>query len=125
MRCSNNWALVESGRLDNPSYGTSEALSALARPMPPEQRYLKVEYQTLRRLPMSRFILFTIRTFLEPITMLSTVPGAAANLASSLRGMSQSMRAYKGLTVPQAQEEMLAYLEALATADAAAQARAR
>ena len=93
--------------------------------MPPEQRYLKVEYQTLRRLPMSRFILFTIRTFLEPITMLSTVPGAAANLASSLRGMSQSMRAYKGLTVPQAQEEMLAYLEALATADAAAQARAR
>ena len=118
----NNWALVESGSIDNPSYGTPEALDALAQPMAPTQRWLKVEYQTLRRLPKTKFILFTIRTFLEPITVLSTVPGAAASLASSLRGMTQGMRGYKGLVSTQSQDEMLAYLDGLATADAAAAA---
>jgi dimethylamine monooxygenase subunit A len=109
----NNWALVDNGVLDNPSYGTPEALASISKILPPETRWLKVEYQTLRRLPTTGYILFTVRTFLEPITVLARYPAAAANLAASLRGMSQPMRAYKGLVEPQAQAEMLSYLESL------------
>ena len=79
-----------------------------------------MEYQTLRRLPATGFILFTIRTFLEPVTVLASYPAAAANLASSLSGMSQPMREYKGLVQPQAQAEMLAYLATLAPTSSAA-----
>lgn len=90
----NNWALVESGALDNPSYGTSEALAASASrrasrrnecisfpssdsrlthafavsaPIAPKDRFLKTEYQTVRRLPSTGAVLFTIRTFVEPV----------------------------------------------------------
>jgi hypothetical protein len=45
--------------------------------------------------------------------VLARYPAAAANLANSLSGMSQPMRAYKGLVQPQAQEEMLSYLASL------------
>jgi hypothetical protein len=69
--------------------------------VPPSSRQLLVEYQTFRRLPSSRAVLFTIRTLLEPITALEAAPKAAACLAASLRGMSQAMRAYKGLALPQ------------------------
>ena len=77
---------------------------------------LQVEYQTLRRLPHTRCILFTVRTLVEPVTELEGAPGAAAALAASLRGMSQVMRAYKGLLQPQAQDDMLAYLDSLTAA---------
>jgi hypothetical protein len=55
---------VDNGALDNPSYGTPEALASISKILPPETRWLKVEYQTLRRLPGTGYILFTIRTFL-------------------------------------------------------------
>lgn len=77
---------------------------------------LQVEYQTLWRLPRTRSTLFTVRTYVEPVTELAGAPEAAAGLAASLRGMSQAMRAYKGLLQPQAQEDMLAYLDSLAAA---------
>ena len=109
---------MDNGALDNPSYGTPEALASISKILPPETRWLKVEYQTLRRLPGTGYILFTIRTFLEQITVLARYPAAAANLANSLSGMSQPMRAYKGLVQPQAQDEMLAYLASLAPTSA-------
>ena len=70
----------------------------------------------MRRLPHTRCILFTVRTLVEPVTELEGAPGAAAALAASLRGMSQVMRAYKGLLQPQAQDDMLAYLDSLTAA---------
>lgn len=91
VRRRNNWLLVESGVIDSPSFGTPEALAARKQAMPPAQRWLKVEYQTLRRLPATRGILFTVRTLLEPVTAIGKVPGAAAVLASSMRGMSPEL----------------------------------
>ena len=70
----------------------------------------EVEYETLRRLPKSNTILFTIKGFASPTTDLATVPNAAACLAESLKGMSQAMRTYKGVPDPTQQEEMLAFL---------------
>ena len=51
------------------------------------------------------------------MTELEGAPDAAAGLAASLRGMSQVMRAYKGLLQLQAQDDMLAYLDSLAAGE--------
>ena len=119
----NNWGLFDNGSLE-PSYGTPELLAALEKPLAAHERWLKVEYETLRRLPRSNNILFSIKTFVEPLSYLATVPGAAATLATSLEGMSQGMRAYKGVAKPEQQVEMLVYLQLLAAqADGAVSAR--
>jgi len=83
----NNWLLVESGDIATPSFGTPEALAARKQLMPARSRFLKVELQTLRRLKKSNDILFTVRTFLQPISRLEGDPAAAATLAASLRGL--------------------------------------
>ena len=77
-----------------------------------------MEYQTLRRLPATGAILFTVRTLLEPVTLIEAVPGAAACLAASMRGMSAALLEYKGVT-PEATPAVLAYMDAIAARDAA------
>ena len=59
--------------------------------------FLKVEYQTIRRLPRSGNLLFTVKMMVDRLRELEKVPRAAACLAKSIRGMSPSMRAYKGI----------------------------
>ena len=120
----NNWGIFDSGSLE-PSYGTPELLAALENPKPPQERWLKVEYETLRRLPKSNNILFTIKGFASPLSELATVPGGAACLITSLEGMSQPMRGYKGVASPDQQVLTLAYLRELAAlADGPAKAAA-
>jgi hypothetical protein len=100
--------------------GCTHALLRLWAPcrpaVPPSGRWLKTEYQTLRRLPRTRAILFTVRTMVEPLPTLEAHPTAAAALAASLRGMSPAMRAYKGMASAGAAEEVLCYLEGLSAA---------
>jgi hypothetical protein len=113
----NNWGIFDSGDLE-PSYGTAELLNKAHQYMPAEERWLKVEYETLRRLPKSNTILFTIKGFASPLTDLATVPNAAACLSASLQGMSQAMRTYKGVPDPVQQAEMLQFLDKMsASAD--------
>ena len=115
----NNWLVVESGLIDQPSFGTPEALEARKKLMPPQERFLKVEYQTLRRLPASKNILFTVRTLLEPLPCVKEVPGAAECLSRSMRDMSPALLAYKGVTA-EGREPMLAYLDAITAQEVAA-----
>lgn len=89
----NNWGLAPDGILDEPLYGFGGGLS---KQVPVEARWLKTEYQTLRRLPQTNAILFTVRTFVEPLT--SVPPEARRVLAESVRGMSSAMLAYKGIS---------------------------
>lgn len=110
----NNWALADTAALDMPSSGNEATRAALRRELPPQTRVLKAEFQTLRRLPTSNMILFTIRTYKQPMEELRAVPGAAAALAASLRGLSPQLRSYKGLVTEQAQEAMLTYLDEMA-----------
>ena len=49
------------------------------------QVYFRTERQTLRRLPRTGCILFTIRTYLSPITELATEPGVPGRLAEAIR----------------------------------------
>ncbi|KZV71418.1 hypothetical protein PENSPDRAFT_577776, partial [Peniophora sp. CONT] len=50
---------------------------------------LRSERQTLRRLPCSGAIVFTVRTYKTPLEQLAREPGMAARLASALRGVKE------------------------------------
>ncbi|KQV66154.1 DUF3445 domain-containing protein [Rhizobium sp. Root1220] len=81
------------------------------------ERFARVERQTLRKLPMSGDILFTIRIYVDPIAAIHDHPRAAAlaeNFAAQLDGLDERQAAYKGLTLQKA--ELSAQLRALANA---------
>lgn len=110
----NNWVVTpeSGGQIDNPNYGT-EAADATRKLQDPTQSdgtntsrptaeelqrmFLKVEYQTIRRLPRSGYLLFTVKMMVDRLQELEKVPHAAACLVKSIRGMSPAMRAYKGI----------------------------
>ena len=117
----NNWGISPSGVLDEPLYG-----SDLAR----EQRrtrgkisedevkskFLKVEYQTIRRLPRTGYLLFTVKSMVDPLHSLEEVPPRAAQcLAASIRGMSPAMRVYKGIGDDDTCQAVLSYLDSICT----------
>ncbi len=53
--------------------------------------YLRVEMETFRRLPRSKFILFTVRTYQDKIRDVERAPVAAQAMAAAVR------RAHKGI----------------------------
>ncbi|GAA5902050.1 hypothetical protein JCM8208_006673 [Rhodotorula glutinis] len=61
--------------------------------------WFRTERQTLRRLPKTRAILFTVRTYLIPVTQLADEPGVPGRMASGIRSWPQGDRSvtwYKG-----------------------------
>ena len=77
--------------------------------------FIKVEYQTIRRLPKTGYLLFTIRNFTHPMASLKHVPPKAARtLAVSIRGMSPALLKYKGIESDKVRDDMLAYLDSIA-----------
>lgn len=62
-----------------------------------ERLWLRVERQTLRRLPQSGDILFTIRTFVDPLSSLEARPDLAVGLRGAVADMPEGMQRYKSL----------------------------
>lgn len=63
--------------------------------------FIRVERQTLRKLPVSRDILFTIRIHLDPLKVLARHPDRAtlaASFAAQLEALDEAQLDYKGLT---------------------------
>ena len=56
-----------------------------------------MESQTLRKLADSGQILFTIRTYVEPLGRWAAIPGALESLVEMLELMTPQMRDYKGV----------------------------
>lgn len=73
--------------------------------------YLRVERQTLSRLPKTRGVLFTIHTYVTPIAVvISDDPQACAQrIAGVLRTMPEALRQYKG--IDRFYAPLMAYLE--------------
>jgi hypothetical protein len=70
---------------------------------PPADRghlYLRSEYQTLRRLPRTDAIVFTIRTQQVPLDVVATRPDLCARLAAAVRAWSSELASYKGRLRP-------------------------
>lgn len=77
--------------------GPEDLLGAGQRPEPPkplpERMRLRVERQTLRRLPRSGAIVFTIRVYMTPLAELG--PGEAGRLAAAIRGVKEQEVVYR------------------------------
>lgn len=79
--------------------------------------YLKVEYETLRRLPKnSEYLVFTIRPYMDPLPAWSKTPLACRSLAREIRRLPEAVLDYKGLGEPAVRSATLAFLDAVCAA---------
>lgn len=79
--------------------------------------FIRVERQTLRKLPVSRDVLFTIRIHLDPLAILASHPDKAilaASFAGQLMALDTAQLDYKGLTADR--DRLVAWLETAAAA---------
>lgn len=79
----------------------------------PHDLFLRVENQTLRKLPATGHILFTIRTHMVPFGFWQDQPAAIADLLSMMQDMSHAARDYKGVHLYE--EPLRAWLSTLDT----------
>ncbi|MGN6090183.1 MAG: heme-dependent oxidative N-demethylase subunit alpha family protein [Actinomycetales bacterium] len=91
-----NWGLLDSPALFQPTAGQPRLVTG------PHQVWLRVEHQTLRRLPSAPFVVFGIRTAQERLdTLLARRPHLAAVLAGALAelltGLPDDLARYKGV----------------------------
>jgi hypothetical protein len=102
-----NWTIHDRPDLFQPTGGQRRAHDV------PQERYgeelhLRVERQTLRRLPRSGDVLFTIRTWRTVLGSLA--PEVAHRLGAAVRALPEPERRYKGLT--RVAEELAVWLSA-------------
>jgi len=93
-----NWSLMDDPALFQPTGHGRQAYNAhITAQNAGETLWLRMERQTLRRLPRTGDILFTIRVLLRPLHALATRPEDAAALAATLRALPPAMQRYKSL----------------------------
>jgi dimethylamine monooxygenase subunit A len=87
------------GILDTPDWYTPVDGTAAPRPVDPgpDELFLRVERETLRRLPETNCVLFTIRTYVTPIPQVASDPDIARRLADSLDALPDDVRGYKAV----------------------------
>lgn len=61
-----------------------------------EEIHFRSERQSLRRLPKSGALLFTIRTYFEPVTVIAQEPHVPGRLAEAIRNWDDTTSFYKG-----------------------------
>jgi hypothetical protein len=110
-----NWSLVGTDALYLPPEAGGHA-RAVSAAQAGEQLWLRVERQTLRRLPESSAVVFGIRTYVERLADATATPAVAQALAQRIREMPPATATYKGIAP--IREPLLAYLEQRAAAAA-------
>ncbi|KAL1310771.1 hypothetical protein AAFC00_001019 [Neodothiora populina] len=75
---------------DDASWATAEADKAI------EHHFFRSERQSLRRLPRSGGVVFTIRTYFLPMTEICKEPYVPGRLASAIRSWGEDVSKYKG-----------------------------
>jgi hypothetical protein len=86
------WGVLDTAEWYTPTDGT-----AAPRPVDPspDQLFLRVERETIRRFASSNAVLFTIRTYVTPIPVIACDAGISARLADALAGLPPDVQAYK------------------------------
>ena len=100
-----NWSVVTTDQLFTPH---RMRRMPLAENTGLDQIFLRMESQTLRKLPLSGHILFTIRTHVLPLSRWAEQDGAIGSLVEMLDEMSPRTRAYKG--VPMYEDALRAFV---------------
>lgn len=107
-----NWALMDDPTLFQPTR-SSRKRADITPENAGDSIWLRIERQTLRRLPHTRDILFTIRVYVRPLAHLATQPDHVARLAAALRALPQPVQQYKNL--PPFLEAALTWMDRAAT----------
>jgi dimethylamine monooxygenase subunit A len=108
-----NWSLVDTPALFLPPEHRGHPRE-IAAARAGEELWLRLERQTLRRLPGSGDVVFGIRTYVEPLAEAIESPEAAQALAARVREMPEPMARYKSIL--RIREPLLAWLDARAGA---------
>lgn len=88
------WGVLDTADWYTPLDGTGVARPDAAAPA---DHHLRVERETLRRFPVTKCVLFTIRTYITPIPQIAGDVDVAARLADAMASMPDDVREYKGL----------------------------
>jgi hypothetical protein len=109
-----NWSLTDDPLLHQPSSAFRRTATEVTAAEAGRQLWLRVERQTLRRLPRTGLVLFTILTFVEPLASLAKDRRLAGLLADRLDELPAAMLAYKNLATRR--PAITSYLRAAAAA---------
>lgn len=91
-----NWTVVNAPDLFAPDPGPVRArLPQIPPAEAGRQLHLRVERQTIRRLPESGGVLFTIRVWIDPLQALATDPQRLGRFAAAWRACDPAFAAYK------------------------------
>jgi len=90
------WSYTTNGPEDEFDGGDQVTLTSNVPVPTPEMLRLRVERQTLRRLPKSGAVVFTIRTYIVPIEEVVKEPGVPERLASAIKSWGKDIAEYKG-----------------------------
>ena len=93
-----NWSVMDDPTLFQPGgHGRTGVNPAVTVHNAGDTLWLRMERQTLRRMPDSLDILFTIRVHVQPLSRLARRPERAAQLAAAIRALPEPLRRYKSL----------------------------
>jgi hypothetical protein len=93
-----NWSLIDNPALFQPSgHGRRDHNPTVTAHNAGDMLWLRVERQTLRRLPRTGDILFTIRIYVQLLRDVAANSERAAHLAAAMRALPPQMRGYKSL----------------------------
>lgn len=92
-----NWTVQATAARFTPRSKPLKAAAATAAPtIALDLLHLRVERQTIRKLPQTGAVLFTIRVSLDPLRAVFAVPGARQAFEDAWRTAPAELRAYKG-----------------------------
>ena len=92
-----NWTVQAGGERFTPSSGPLKlAAKQIAGEGALDQLYFRVERQTVRKLPNTGAVLFTIRVCVDPLAAVFGVPGAKDAFAEAWKGAPSEVSDYKG-----------------------------
>jgi len=93
-----NWTVMAGDDLHAPdSAAVRERIGGIAPDAAGAALFVRVERQTIRRLPATGAVLFTIRIWRHPLAALDADPARRAAFAAAWRGADPDFRAYKRL----------------------------
>ena len=90
-----NWSIFDSPELFQPI--NSKTLVEI-RDLRPQELFIRVERQTIRRLEQSKSVLFTVRVHVDPITAILDSKRSIKDLITAISNLDLDMKTYKVIT---------------------------
>ncbi|WOI54667.1 DUF3445 domain-containing protein [Parvularcula sp. LCG005] len=105
-----NWSLHDEPTLHLPNLPHAPRFMGMSDQSILANAFMRIERQSLRKLPRSNAIVFAIKTYVDPLHALERAePQLLSDIASAIRSMDKDQIAYKGLGP--AQENVVQALE--------------